>query len=209
MANLTPADTFDDVYKLETSDPVKAGTVAGALTAPTDGQTNAPIQSLTNRTYYLYLRMLPIGTVLPYVGTTAPTGFLVCNGASISRTTYAALFAVCSTRFGAVNGSNFNIPDMRGMFMRGWDNGAGVDPDAASRSAHSFGGATADSIGTEQADAFESHVHEVIPVTGVGAVQSALEDNNGAGTPFDTEATGGSETRPINLAFNFIIKALV
>ena len=208
MAILTPADTFDDVYKLETTDPVKAGTVAGPIDAPTDGQTNAPLQALANRTQYLYNRLLPIGTVLPYTGETAPTGFLVCNGASVSRTTYAELFAVCSTNFGSANGSSFNVPDMRGMFMRGWDNGAGTDPDAGSRTG-GFGGASGDNIGTEQADAFEAHVHEVIPNTGVGAIDSVEENaNGGTGTSFNTESTGGNETRPINLAFNFIIKAL-
>lgn len=211
MAILTPTDTFDDVYKLDTTDPVKAGTVSGPIDAPTDGHTNAPLQALANRTQYLYNRLLPVGSVLPYVGETAPIGFLVCNGASISRTTYAELYAVCGTNFGTVNGSSFNIPDFRGAFLRGWDNGAGVDPDAASRTATSFGGATGDSIGTEQADAFEAHTHTVNVEDGInGAEAGATPDPSGSTTPatFNSGSTGGNETRPFNIAVNYIIKAL-
>jgi len=209
MAILTPADEFSDVYKLETTDPVKAGTVSGPIDAPTDGQTNAPLQALANRTEYLYNRLLPIGSIMPYVGTTAPTGFLVCNGASVSRTTYADLFAVCSTRFGAVNGTSFNIPDFRGAFLRGWDNGAGIDPDAASRTATSFGGATGDNIGTEQADAFESHSHSIAALGGLNSASVvSTSTQSTVPTSIDTDETGGNETRPFNIAVNYIIKAL-
>lgn len=210
MAILTPANTFDDVYQIATTDPVKGGAVAGTLTSPTDGQTNAPLQALANRTEFLYQRMLPIGSIIPYVGTTAPTGFLVCNGASVSRTTYAALFEICSTRFGTVNGSSFNIPDFRGAFMRGWDNGAGIDPDAASRTATSFGGATGDSIGTEQADAFEAHTHSIEAVGGLNSTAvAATSTQSTVPTSIDTDSTGGNETRPFNIAVNYIIKAVI
>lgn len=213
MALLTPADEFSNVYKLETTDPVKAGTVSGTLDAPTDGQTNAPLQSLANRTYHNYLRLLPVGTVLEYVGETAPFGFLVCDGASISRSTYAELFAICSTRFGTTSGTTFNIPDRRGNFARGWDNGAGVDPDAASRTASSFGGATGDNIGTEQADEIAAHTHDVdiAPAATAGSGNVMTGRTNTASSPesITSDPTGGNETRPVNIAMNYIIKALV
>lgn len=67
--------------------------------------------------------LVPAGTVLPYAGDTAPAGFLLCDGAAVSRTTYAALFAVVQSRFGAGDGSTtFNLPDLRGMFVRGATN---------------------------------------------------------------------------------------
>lgn len=62
----------------------------------------------------------PIGTILPYGGTTAPSGWFLCQGQAISRTNYADLFAVIGTAFGIGDGSTtFNIPDLRGEFLRG------------------------------------------------------------------------------------------
>ena len=57
--------------------------------------------------------VMPTGSILEYGGTTAPTGWLLCDGASVSRATYAALFAVIGTAYGSVDGSTFNVPDRR------------------------------------------------------------------------------------------------
>jgi microcystin-dependent protein len=66
--------------------------------------------------------VMPTGAMLEYAGSAAPTGWLLCNGAAISRTVYAALFAVLGTAYGAGDGSTtFNLPDRRGKF------GVGVD----------------------------------------------------------------------------------
>ena len=71
---------------------------------------------------------VPVGSVFNLATTTVPTGFLECNGAAISRSTYATLFATISTTWGSGDGSStFNLPDLRGQFVRGWDNSAGVD----------------------------------------------------------------------------------
>ena len=71
----------------------------------------------------------PVGAVMHFARTTAPDGWLECNGQAVSRTTYADLFAVIGTTFGVGNGSTtFNLPDLRGEFIRGWDNGRNVDP---------------------------------------------------------------------------------
>ena len=57
---------------------------------------------------------LPIGGIIPFAGSTAPTNYLLCNGNPVSRTTYSALFAVCGTTYGAGDGSTtFNLPDLR------------------------------------------------------------------------------------------------
>lgn len=62
----------------------------------------------------------PVGVVLPYVGASAPTGWALCDGQAVSRTTYAALFAVIGTAFGAGDGSTtFNLPDLRSRFIAG------------------------------------------------------------------------------------------
>lgn len=76
---------------------------------------------------------LPIGALVPFAGASAPTGFLICDGAAVSRTTYAALFAVVGTTYGAGNGTTtFNIPNAvnripvgsGGSYTRGQTGGA-------------------------------------------------------------------------------------
>ena len=63
---------------------------------------------------------IPAGAMMPYGAATAPDGWLLCNGAAVSRTTYATLFSVLSTTFGAGDGSTtFNVPDLRGRFPIG------------------------------------------------------------------------------------------
>lgn len=77
---------------------------------------------------------------------TAPPRSLKANGAAVSRTVYSALFAAIGTRFGAGNGSTtFNLPDLRGEFLRGWDDARGVDLGRA--------------LGSAQAAAFGQHSH--------------------------------------------------
>ena len=74
------------------------------------------------------LGMVPSGAVLYFSGQTAPAGWLKANGAAVSRTAYAALFAAIGTTYGTGDGrSTFNLPDLRGEFLRGWDDGRGVD----------------------------------------------------------------------------------
>ncbi|MBS7559405.1 phage tail protein [Pseudomonas sp. RC4D1] len=74
--------------------------------------------------------MVPlVGQVSMFAREMAPAGWLKANGAAVSRVTYAALFAAIGTRFGAGDWVNtFNIPDLRGEFIRGWDDGRGLDP---------------------------------------------------------------------------------
>jgi phage-related tail fiber protein len=71
---------------------------------------------------------VPSGSVMMFAMSTAPTGWLKANGAAVSRTTYAALFAAIGTTFGAGDGATtFNVPELRGEFLRGWDDGRAVD----------------------------------------------------------------------------------
>lgn len=72
-------------------------------------------------------QLVPIGTVVDYAGSTAPTGWLFCAGQAVSRSTYAALFAVIGTTYGNGNGSTtFNLPDLRGRVVAGRDNMGGT-----------------------------------------------------------------------------------
>jgi len=81
---------------------------------------------------------VPTGSVFCRAASVIPTGYLECNGAAVSRSTYSALFGIIGVQYGAGNGSTtFNLPDLRGEFIRGFDNGRGVD---SGRSIASFQG---------------------------------------------------------------------
>lgn len=127
------------------------------------------------------------------------------NGSEISRTTYAALFAKMGTVFGSGDGSNtFNVPDLRGEFVRGWDDGRGVD---AGRD-----------FGSWQDNELESHNHSVI-LTGTSGANDANGgdqriftgnvgpvDGNWVSSYMTTGAFGGTETRPRNISLTPWIK---
>lgn len=141
---------------------------------------------------------VPSGTVIYYAANAAPTNFIKANGAAVSRTTYAALFTAIGTTYGAGDGSStFNVPDLRGEFMRGWDDSRGID--------------TSRSFGSAQADEFKSHTHTVYNGTAVddNRAYSAADSTQRlySGSPNrETAATGGTETRPRNIALLACIK---
>lgn len=155
----------------------------------------------------LGIHSVPTGGLLSWPTETVPTGYLERDGSSLSRTTYAALFAVIGTMYGAADATHFNLPDDRGRFERGWDHGAAVDPDRATRTAPGATGATltaGDHVGTEQAEGFKAHVHtENKPVA-----PGSTDTTGGLGSTAvgNTGSTGGNETRPINRAYMPIIK---
>jgi phage-related tail fiber protein len=127
---------------------------------------------------------VPTGSIMPWAANgNLPTGFLLCNGASVSRTTYSDLFNVIGTAFGTASGTTFNLPDFQGRFLRGRDNSAGRDPDAASRTAQNTGGATGDNVGSVQGYGVQDHTH-VTSVEGGGGGTNALYEN--AGWPWGT-----------------------
>ncbi len=105
--------------------------VALQPSGPNNGGARDPATG--NSAYWSQFSGLAAGADVGDVKTVAteepPLGWLKCNGAVVSRTQYAALFDVIGTRFGAGNGSTtFGLPDLRGEFVRGWDDGRGVDP---------------------------------------------------------------------------------
>ena len=81
--------------------------------------------------------LVPTGVVNPYAGATAPAGWLLCFGQSISRTTYSTLFTAIGTTYGSASGTTFNLPDMRGRVVAGQDDMGGT---AASRVTTAGGG---------------------------------------------------------------------
>jgi microcystin-dependent protein len=73
-------------------------------------------------------RLAPSGVVQAFAGNTAPAGWLMCDGSAVSRTIYKDLFRALGTLYGVGDGSTtFNVPDLRGEFIRGADRGRGVD----------------------------------------------------------------------------------
>lgn len=122
-----------------------------------DSTTNEPKTS--DGSSWSSVSAIPPGVQLPYGGTSAPSGYLLCDGSSLLRASYPALFAVIGTAFGAVDGTHFNIPDWRGRFMRGTDGGTGRDPDSASRTAMNVGGNTGNNVGSIQSGQLSSHTH--------------------------------------------------
>lgn len=164
--------------------------------------------------------LVPSGAVMSFARSTAPTGWLKCNGTLQSTSSYPDLFAAIGYTFGGSAGL-FRLPDLRGVFVRGWDDSRGQDPDRA--------------FGSFQEDAFESHRHsgtttggghEHIYNTGyntwIGNIGS--DGRFGGGTPddtafryntrgggvhthtFNTDFTGSTETRPKNVALLYCIK---
>jgi len=137
---------------------------------------------------------VPIGTVLPWTSTTIPDGHFECNGQAISRTTFSELFAVLGTSFGSGDGSTtFNIPDLRAEFIRGLDRGRGIDINRL--------------LGSAQADDLKSHVHSITNIWDNGGGSGVREGSGTQRGNVSTNATGGTETRPRNVALVFIIKA--
>lgn len=139
----------------------------------------------------------PVGTVTYFAAITPPTGYLECNGASVSRSVYADLFAVVGTTFntGTVAATNFLLPDLRGEFVRGWDHGKGTDAGRA--------------FGSRQTDDFKAHTHEYLSKGADNPAYNAWNGFGGTGMrPIATSSTGGTETRPRNVALLPCIKAL-
>ena len=145
-----------------------------------------------------------VGEVMQFGGASAPAGFLECDGASLLKADYPALYATIGGAHGTADGTHFNVPDFCGKFARGYDHGAGNDPDAGSRTAAAPGGATGDNVGSIQADVFKSHIHTTSTSGGAGSVvNSSTSTNNAGGT---TGGSGGNETRPLNVSLMFVIK---
>lgn len=153
---------------------------------------------------------LPAGMIITVANSSAPTGFLKANGSAVSRTTYADLFTAIGTSYGSGNGSTtFNVPDLRGEFVRGWDDSRGVD--------------SGRSLGSSQADAFQGHYHKLTSENGtqvdignvnLGSGGSGREVNTGTADAVRealTDGTNGAprtaaETRPRNIALLYCIK---
>src|SRR5204862_5941115 len=112
--------------------------------------------------------LAPAGSIMAYLGTIPPPGWLLCDGTVVGRTAYARLFAVIGTSSGSGDGSStFHLPDLRGMFLRGVNGSRSDtnfwDPDAALRTNVFAGGKVGNAVGSVQYDDFRSHTHKPDP----------------------------------------------
>lgn len=138
------------------------------------------------------------GTTAYFGMSTAPTGWLKANGAVVSRATYAGLFAVIGTTYGAGDGSTtFALPDLRGEFPRGWDDGRGVD------SGRAFGSAQADQMQRIQG-AFTGNRLTVATNNDI-ANRSGAFANNSVNTTVTTQIglSGGIATQEVSQRYGF------
>lgn len=149
------------------------------------------------------------GDIKFHAANAIPYGWLKANGAAVSRATYAALFGAIGTTYGAGDGATtFNLPDLRGEFLRGFDDGRGADSGRA--------------FGSAQSDAMQGHFHGSVNPTATasgaygntGTTQRAYSTNepdNGRVVGPSTDGVNGAprtaaETRPRNAAMLACIK---
>lgn len=173
-------------------DPLVKGQNLADVTDKAQGRANLDVFSKSETR-----QMAPAGEVSFFARSTAPTGWLKANGAAVSRTAYADLFAAIGTTFGAGNGSTtFNLPDLRGEFIRGWDDSRGIDVGRA--------------FGSFQADELKSHNHRVDFESGEADGSWSGSDLrarlNAVEYSVNTSTVGGTETRPRNRALLACIK---
>jgi hypothetical protein len=141
---------------------------------------------------------VPAGLVSYFANNTAPVGYLECNGQAISRTQYPELFTAIGTLYGSGNGTTtFNIPDLRGEFIRGADNGRGID--------------SGRTVGTWQSDSIKNHTHPLytsyLASLTPGGTRMLCDFFGGTEYPIpDSGPRGGKETRPRNVALLPCIK---
>ena len=177
------------------------------------------IQSLVNE------QVSVVGQVVPFAMSTAPEGWLLCDGASYLRADYDELFAVIGTSYGSVDATHFNVPDLRGIFVRGRDTravGSGTDPDSPRDWYTTQGFAQQNTVGAFRIRRGSGN-ELVLETTGAMSI-STVTGTTTAGTWYGISNQGSStitldastqdgfivadEVRPINMAMNYCIRTV-
>ncbi|NBV54332.1 MAG: hypothetical protein EBR79_01305 [Proteobacteria bacterium] len=171
-------------------------------------------------------RLVPAGSVVPFAGSSAPTGWLLCGGQAVSRTTFAALFAVIGTTYGAGDGSTtFGLPDLRGRAVFGVDNMDGTAANRVTSGVSGIAGTTLGAAGGNQA--MQSHTHTVTDPghshtdnrylgSAAGAANGGAATGNNSfdgttsvattGITLASTGAGSSQNMPPAMMLNYIIK---
>ena len=151
---------------------------------------------------------VPVSAIYYLATSTVPSGYLECNGQAVSRTTYANLFSFIGTTYGVGDGSTtFNVPDLRGQFVRGWDHGKGVD------TGRTFGSSQTDTLQNITGNFFGAGNNAANGAfAGTGTVATWLQfggccpDVSNYNFDASRVARTSTETRPKNLALLPVIK---
>ena len=196
--NVASSDSFYVIYQgkaLQTVVPPDGSVSTAKLASGAVTSAKLASGSVTQAKLASSVTLIPTGMVAPFAMSTAPTGWLECDGSAVSRTTYADLFTALGTTHGVGDGSTtFNVPDLRGEFIRGWDNGKGTD------SGRTFG--------SFQADEFKSHDHKISGFGSGGTLNGGpFADGGARPATYPSSAIGGTETRPRNIALMYCVKA--
>ena len=192
-SNISVADGVISVP--DTTDATKGVVKVGTNISVADGVISVTYPEATETVKGVDWRRVPIGSILIFPIATVPAHCLECNGAEVSRATYAGLFEVIGTLYGTGDESTtFNLPDLRGEFIRGFDNVRGIDSGRV--------------IGSLQSDAFKSHTHSGMPKGFSGDVSDWFGGSTadfGFNLTDNTGAEGDTETRPRNVAMMYCI----
>ena len=190
---------------------IGGGAVSNTEFGYLDGVTSA-IQTQINT---LTTAKVPIGAVSPYAGSSAPSGWLLCYGQNVSRTTYSALFSAISTTFGSGDGSTtFTLPDLRGRVAAGKDNMGGS---SASRLVNMVSGGTLGASGGAERHQLSTgempaHTHSIATYSTGGGGSQVIQGGwayNNFGTWYPPEVGGNdyhTNTQP-TIVLNYIIYA--
>ena len=182
------------------------GNVAPTGTTRIDLEANGFVEFAPQFAASILAEASPAGAIAAFGSSDPPNGWLECDGAQVSRGLYADLFAGIGTGFGNGDGATtFHLPDLRGEFLRGWDNGRGINAGRA--------------FGSSELDQLQGHNHWTVTAnTGGSSAQYLNTTTNGVGyigTVLATDIAGdgvngaprvGTETRPRNVALMFCIK---
>jgi microcystin-dependent protein len=178
-----------------------SSTVSATEIGYVDGVTSA-IQTQIDNVIASLSSAVPTGTLSMYAGSTAPTGYLICNGTAVSRTTYAALFGIVSTDYGAGDGSTtFNLPDLRGRAPIGAGTGTGL-------TARALGATVGNETVTLTPAQMPIHTHGFF-FSGSGPASGGISTVSGQSFQGNSTSAGGDQPHPNmqpSLAVNFIIK---
>jgi microcystin-dependent protein len=219
--NRQPLDS--DLTAIAAITPTKGTTYAGNGTAPAALAVGANYTSViadsAESAGLRYAFVQPIGVILPYGGTSAPTGWLLAYGQAVSRTTYAALFAVYSTTYGVGDGSTtFNLPDMRGRVPAGQDDMGGSSANRLTNPGTTLGGIDGDVLGgtggaeTHQLTVAQlaAHAHDYLIRAGANFDPGGASGASGSTNTLTSETIGGdvahNNVQP-TIILNYIIWA--
>lgn len=186
------------------------GTDELAANAVTTGKINDGAVTQAKLAANLANVLIPVGSIFPFAGNAAPTGYLLCDGTAVSRTEYADLFSICGTSYGAGNGtSTFNLPDLKGRVLVGLD-GAQTEFDARGET----GGAKTHTLQSSEMPAHThsvsgsaspagSHSHGYVDFGSGGPVGAASGSGFSAATPTGANRTtspDGTHTHSISVS---------